>query len=121
MLKFFSNLVNSIETPSKKNQTHLAIGVTIVALIAIIYAMKDEEKFAILKKDFTNPIFTGIFVAIIILSVIGLNVKEGRLKNATRHATIAFVTAYLAHLNMSFAVFFIVGLFVYYMDTDVTG
>lgn len=120
MPSFLTNMVESLG-PSGKNATKLGIGVAIVALIAIIYVFKDEERFAVLKKDFTTPVFVGIFVLIVILSAIGLSLKEGRGKNATRHAVIAFITAYLAHLNMAFAVFFIVGLFVYYAGEGVTG
>jgi hypothetical protein len=112
-------MVNSVQGPSGKNATKLGIGIAIVALIAIIYATRDDERFAVLKKDFTNPVFIGIFVLIVILSIIGLSLQEGRTKNATRHAVIAFITAYLAHLNMAFAVFFIVGLFVYYAGQDI--
>lgn len=121
MPNFLTKLTNiSSSDSSGKNMTKLGIGIAIVALIAIVYAMKDEERFAVLKKDFTTPVFVGIFSTIIILSAIGLSFDEGRLKNSTRHAIIAFITAYLAHLNMAFAVFFIVGLFVYYTGQDLT-
>lgn len=116
---FFVKLADVSSGPSGKNMTKLAIGISIVALIAIIYATRDDEKFAVLKKDFSTPIFVGVFTLIVILSIIGLNLHEGRFKNATRHAVIAFITAYLAHLNMAFAVFFIVGLFVYYTGESV--
>ena len=119
-MTFISKIINSVQDPSPENMTRLGIGITIVSLVAIIYAMKDQERFAVLKKDFSNPIFITIFSVIIILSIIGLSTKNERLKNSTRHATIAFITAYLAHLNMAFAVFFIVGLFVYYNGVGIT-
>jgi len=120
MSKFLAKLTD-ISGPSGENMTKLGIGITIIALLAILYATRDEERFAVLKKDFSTPVFVGVFVLIVILSTIGLNLKEGRLKNSTRHAVIAFITAYLAHLNMAFGVFFIVGLFVYYSGQDISG
>lgn len=122
MPNFLTKLVDTnISESSSKNMTKLGIGISIISLAAIIYTMRDEERFSVLKKDFTTPVFVGIFTMIVIFSVIGLTVSKGRLKNATRHAVIAFVTAYLAHLNMSFAVFFIVGLFVYYSGEDINS
>lgn len=121
MINFISKLINTEKEPSSKDMTKLGIGIAIVALVAIIYALRDEEKFSVLKKDFTTPVFVGIFIIIVALSAIGLSLREGRTKNATRHAVIAFITAYLAHLNMAFAVFFIVGLFVYYSNEDVSS
>jgi hypothetical protein len=101
-----------------ENMVYLGVWVSVVALISVIYVMRNEERFSILKKDFSSPLFVGIFTLIVILSIIGLSLKEGKAKNSTRHAVIAFITAYLAHLNMGFAVFFIVWIFVFYTGTD---
>jgi uncharacterized membrane protein len=119
MTSFLTNIIETTKGPSGEDTTKLAIGISIVALVAVVYALRDEERLSVLKKDFTTPVFVGVFVLIIILATIGLSLKEGRAKNATRHAVIAFITAYLAHLNMAFAVFFIVGLFVYYTGQDI--
>jgi hypothetical protein len=88
--------------------------IIIVTLLAILFALKDQERFAVLNKDFRNRLFVSCFVTVVFFATSGLLFGDDRLKSATKSAIIGFMIAYLAHLNMSFAVFFLVGIFVYY-------
>lgn len=111
------NLLKNVNSPAEKRGQLLLI-VGLITLSAVIYSMREEEKLAVLKKDFTHPVFMFFFILIIILTVIGLTSKNNRIKTSIEHGVIAFCTSYLAHLNMPFAVFFIVSIFVYYSRTD---
>lgn len=103
--------------PLVPDNKHIFLFVSIILIIAILYAMRDEERFGIMQKDFSNPVFLFFFVLIIFFSFLGMNYQNTRINNAVEKATIAFITAYLAHLNMSFAVFFIVAIFAYYFGS----
>lgn len=96
------------------NEVQVLILISIIACIAVLYALKDIEKFNILKKDFTNPTFLLFVFVIFIISVWGLTNENDKINDATIKAIIAFITAYLAHVNMVFLVFFIVMIFGYY-------
>lgn len=95
-------------------EIQVLILICILACIAVIYALRNEEKFNLLKKDFEHPVFLFFIVAIIIISIWGLSNDNPHIKDATIKAIIAFITAYLAHLNMVFLVFFIVMIFGYF-------
>lgn len=97
---------------------HILLFVSIITTIAMVYAMKDEERFSILKKDFTNPIFLVSFFVICVFTVWGLSTNDSKTNKAIEKAIIAFITAYLAHLNMSFVVFFIIAIFAYYFGSN---
>lgn len=100
------------------NEVQVLILVSIITCIAVLYALRDEEKFNILKKDAQHPVFLSFVIIIIIISVWGLNNKNPRINDATIKAIIAFITAYFAHLNMAFLVFFIVIIFAYYVSNS---
>lgn len=119
-MSFQDQLVRIGEEPSiapTPDNKRIFLFVSIIVTIAIIYAMRDEEKFSILKKDFSNPVFLFFFVLIVFFSFLGMNYNDKKINGAVEKATIAFITAYLAHLNMSFAVFFIVAIFAYYFGS----
>ncbi len=122
----FLTRINNYENDDKKNKPtssdkiKLFIIVFILTSFCVIYAMKDKEKFDILKKDFLSLHFLIIFFIIFIIICVGLVIAKKRIKSAIIYGTISFITAYLGHLNMSFAVFFIVSLFAYYMHRNET-
>lgn len=99
------------------DEIQVLILISIIACIAMLYALKDEEKFNILKKDFTNLMFLLFAIMICVISIWGLSNSNEKVKDATVKAIIAFITAYLAHVNMVFLVFFIVIIFGYYTST----
>tara|TARA_R110002111_G_C5934036_1_gene367060 strand:- start:281 stop:544 length:264 start_codon:yes stop_codon:yes gene_type:complete len=76
----------------------------------------DEKKIMKLKEDFNKPVFVIFFTCIVTIIILGLNYGSKRIRNAILHATIAFIIAVLAHLDMVFSAFFLVGIFVYYTD-----
>lgn len=120
MSTFFTRITETDPKKHKatsKDMIKLTVFILIFICMCIIYAMRDIEKINILKKDFTSIEFLSIFIIIIFFIIIGFILK-GRIKIAVIYGTISFITAYLGHLNMSFAVFFIVSLFAFYMHKN---
>jgi uncharacterized membrane protein len=96
--------------------TKVYIVVFCFTAIGIILALRDREKFATLRKDFSDPIFLTALAFIIAFVIYGVNSSQKRVRNATQHSLIAFVIAYLACLNMPFLAFFLTGGYFYYLD-----
>lgn len=92
------------------------ISLMLIFIIIGIIVLKDENKLVIIKKDFQSPLFIGFFMVIVGVSIIGLLSSNNRLKTSVRHAIIAFLIAYFAHLDAVFGSFFIVGAFVYFTE-----
>lgn len=103
-----------------ENDTKLLSIVFIITFLAVLYAFKDKERFDILKKDFTNPLFLFFITIIIIICITGIAKGSSKTRKAIEHAAIAFIIAYLSRLNMVFLAFFIVGAFVYFIGSGVS-
>jgi hypothetical protein len=101
-----------------KNRTDFVIALIAFAGLALVFIARDENKMKLIKKDFTNTQFLIFFAAIVALSVIGLWKGSPRVRKATQHAFVAFMIAYLAHIDMIFFAFFLVGIFVYFTGDD---
>lgn len=92
----------------------LYINILIILVIVTVIIILDQNKLKTVKKDFTSFTFIGFFLVIVGISIWGLTNKNNRIKTSTRHAVVAFLIAYFAHVDMMFAAFFLVGIFVYY-------
>lgn len=91
------------------------IGVFGVIILSIIFVLLDEDKAPLLKADFTRPLFVLVLLFIITLTILGMVVsKDKKINVTTRHAIIAFLAAYFAHINMVFVPYFMVGILVYF-------
>ena len=88
--------------------------IALIAGLAVLYSLRDQERFQVLEKDVKSPLFLTSLVAIVALSIWGLSSSDERVYEAVSKGVIAFVTAYLSRLNMSFAAFFIVVIFAYF-------
>lgn len=86
----------------------------VVVLLGSIIILRNEEKFSVIKKDFSDPLFLTFFAVISIMIILGLTNKNEKVKRTTVHAMVAFITAYFSHVNMSFAVFFLAAIIYYY-------
>uniref|UniRef100_A0A6C0EKR4 Uncharacterized protein n=1 Tax=viral metagenome TaxID=1070528 RepID=A0A6C0EKR4_9ZZZZ len=105
----------------KIDNKDLYLGILTLVFVVAVIAIRDEEKLKIIKNDFSNWGFSALFILITILTVTGLIYGNKRVKNTVRHAMVAFMIAYFAHIDMDFAAFFLVGIFVYFTDdTDTT-
>lgn len=93
--------------------------IVIIAVIFVILATNEQSRFDLLKKDFSNRLFVTSFILIFIVTISCLRYGNKKLKYACRSALISFIIAYLAHLNMAFAVYFIVGILVYYNGNSI--
>lgn len=100
-----------------KDLTDAYVGIFAVVLLAVVYILFDEKKAPQLRKDFSDVKFVIFALIILAISIWGIFIsKNKRIQTATRHAFIAFLIAYFAHLDMVFAAFFIVGILVYFTD-----
>ncbi len=104
----------------KINNTDLYLSLGATLAIIMLMVLRDEDKWKIVKKDFSSISFIGFFLIILALTIIGLNSNNKKIKTSTRHALVAFLIAYLAHLDMVFGAFFLVGIFVYFTDDNLT-
>ena len=102
----------------------LLIGSTLI--IVLLIASKENKQKEIIK-DFTNPLFLALCVGITLFSIWIFNQKKKtpeipeipeikKLKEATRKALSALIIAYLAHLDMIFAPFFVVFILDYFLS-----
>jgi len=91
--------------------------VSLIALLGVILTLifKDKEKLEKIEGDLKNPQFLFFLILIILLIIFGYFNKSARIRKATFHATIAFLVAYLAHLDMVFVAFFLVGFVTYFI------
>lgn len=95
--------------------TAILLFVVIIGLVVI----RDKNKLQTVLDDFKEPIFIGFFIVIVIITFWGLTRDSKRIVDSTRNAMVGFLIAYLAHLDMVFAAFFLVGIFSYYSSQDV--
>jgi len=120
-----TTLVQSLKAIETENaKTHATEGmmfslVGIVVTAVVLYSLRDEERFAVLRKDFTNPVFLTLLVVIVAVYIWGMCSKNLKMNNAVQKGLLAFITAYMAHLNMSVAVFFIVCIVVFYTGSGI--
>ena len=99
--------------------TNIGIVLIMVFLMAAsILIFRDQEKLDVIKKNFTDETFITFFVIIVSLIVYGLQNKNNKVRISIRNGAIAFVTSYFSRLNMSYAVFFVVVIFVYFTGKD---
>lgn len=102
---------------SLKPSNHSLLAIGLVGIF--IFAFKEAHTEII--KDFTNKRFLFIASGIAVFSYWIINdtpdTKKGKaFKEATRKALAALFIAYLAHLDMIFAPFFLVLVFDYYIS-----
>lgn len=75
-----------------------------------------SDKHTIIWKDFTRPRFLFMFLLILLATFFSFMYGDKRSRIASRHALMAFFIAYFAHLDMIFATFLLVFVFVYYSE-----
>lgn len=81
-------------------------------IIGLVY-MFNNQTINTISRDFTNKTFIIYLLGISLFSIIVFlqptkTPKQARLKEAVRKGLAALVVAYFAHLNLTFASFFIV-------------
>jgi chromate transport protein ChrA len=101
------------------DNVNLYLWASIVILVVIGIAIKDENKWPKIRQDFSSVGFVSLFLMTMLIIILGLTSKNDRLQSTARHATVALLIAYFSHLDMIFATFFLVGIFVYFTHTDV--
>jgi hypothetical protein len=101
---------------TKQERSFKAFWLTMVffAMLALFYIFNHDEKSKILKTDFSSKIFIGMLGLVILISIWGLRNKNMHINISTHRAFVAFLIAYLAHLDMVFGVFGLVWLFTYH-------
>lgn len=101
--------------------------IIVSTLIVILLIATQEGKKTEIIKDFTNPKFLILCSGITLFSIWIFNQKNDtdkpdntqtikKFKEATRKALAALIIAYLAHLDMIFAPFFIVFVLDYFLS-----
>ena len=97
----------------KKYEINLVIGLVIFFTVFTIFVILND-KLNILIADFTNPIFLTQLSIILIFTIVIFNLKlkkkdlEEKLKDGVRKALIALIIAYIAHIDLIFAAFWLV-------------
>lgn len=99
-----------------KKDLYRSVLVLIVIVSVIIYM--DEQRSIKVSSDLKKPGFIFLLLTVIFISAWGLTNKDKRIQSAVRNGIVALLTAYFAHIDMIFATFFLVAIFVYYTDTN---
>lgn len=85
--------------------------------LLVIFMIIIRKSYKIIFKDFTDSLFIIFFIFIVLLSYWGLYIRKGdndRTKQATQRAIMAFIIAYMAHVDLIFVAFIFVWIYVYH-------
>jgi len=87
-------------------------------LLFLIPVISKKNKWNVIMNDLNDPIFFTFFISTTIFMIYVFSFKKGdsRIHNATERALIAFMIAYLAHLDLPYGAFFITLFLVYFLD-----
>jgi len=110
------------EIAAHRAEALIILIIIIISLIAI-YILVTEEIIDIIARDLRSPVFvlgilaSAVFIGWVFLRPRGTTPAEiadsVKLESATRHAIVALIIAYLAHLDLYFLSFVAVFIFVY--------
>lgn len=111
------NKTNNSPSPSEKYEKKYEIPHAlpyILFLVIVIYIAYMDNKHKIIIKDFSKFKFSFFVGVIIIVSIIIFFTGSKKAKFAARHAIVAFIIAYFAHLDLIFATYFLVFIVYYF-------
>ena len=82
--------------------------------VLTLFGLYKTKKHTLIIKDLTNPIFLLMFIGMSLFILYFHNYGSPTAKEATKHAISAWIIAYLAHLDLTFAAFAFVWILYYF-------
>lgn len=93
--------------------TQLTVGLVAFTILTIALGIF-RGKFKLIFNDFKSWSFNLLLILVLIISWNGLRSENKRVVHATEKAITGFLVAYVAHVDLIFAAFFLVWIFVYF-------
>jgi len=96
------------------------IYILIIFMCAMIPLILTKHKVNAILNDFRDPVYQFLFILLMILIIYVYKYRQNneQIMVAVKRGVVAFIIAYLAHIDLPFGVFILIFMISYYFDRD---